>query len=408
MEVSAPSRPRTDEPQATKRPLAPEGREVVAVPPCCADTLRWQPRGLRERGGRNPAHSEVPGPVTGPTRRSLLWRRRVRQFDARLRGAYPAGGRAPSSQPLRLSVASPDPRTLLVLAVVWCCIGALAARYARLNRTALSGEWERAEGRGDKHATPPSPHLAEHSAGVCTLPPTMWVGCQASSGRCPSATLLMRANARVQLLHKGYLWTSVLVKTHREWARKPLGPAGKDNGSSGSGQGASSPRNASGERASASWRPRRACGSAICYRAEVFARAGCWEAASQGRNRSRFVTPCAFCVTLWRHAPSRPAPVVPHAAFAGAIRCPAEQSLVLPGFDTMQARYEYSSVKLSMARPAYQRRHGDAACSDRLRCDPDKRQRARADHSRCLMALCPLEERTQPSKRLGLALAGAQ
>ncbi len=37
--------------------------------------------------------------------------------------------------------------------------------------------------------------------------------------------------------------------------------------------------------------------------------------------------------------------MVPHAAFAGAIRCPAEQSFVLPGFDTMQAWYEYSSVR---------------------------------------------------------------
>ena len=37
------------------------------------------------------------------------------------------------------------------------------------------------------HCRPP--HLAERSAGVCTLPATMQVGCQASSGRCPSATL---------------------------------------------------------------------------------------------------------------------------------------------------------------------------------------------------------------------------
>ena len=62
----------------------------------------------------------------------------------------------------------------------------------RAIKTPSPNEQERAESDGDKHAIlVPSSHLAEKlvSAGVCTLPAAMQVGCQASSGRYPSATL---------------------------------------------------------------------------------------------------------------------------------------------------------------------------------------------------------------------------
>ena len=194
----------SDGPAASnKKTSRPQGREVIAVPPCCADTSRCRPWGLDDRGAGASSPRRVPGPVTEPTRRSLLRWAQARQFGARLRGAYPARGAAPYSQHLRLSVASPDPRTLLVLAVARsCCVGTPAARHSLTNRTALSGERERAEGRGDKHATLPSPLISRN------VPPEFapcprrcgWVARRLRA--VVPQPLLMRANARIQLLHK--------------------------------------------------------------------------------------------------------------------------------------------------------------------------------------------------------------
>jgi len=51
-------------------------------------------------------------------------------------------------------------------------------------------------------------------------------------------------------------------------------------------------------------------GSAVCRRARVFAHVRPRrEAASQGGNRPRFVTPCLICVTAWGSVPSTPTPI---------------------------------------------------------------------------------------------------
>ncbi len=93
------------------------------------------------------------------------------------------GKTTPNFQRLRLSVAVLGPQTLRILA--------LLARAATGHDIALSGEMERAATgvTGTRYFHPS--HLAESTVPpeFAPFPAAMRVGCQASTGRFPSATL---------------------------------------------------------------------------------------------------------------------------------------------------------------------------------------------------------------------------
>lgn len=104
------------------------------------------------------------------------------QFDALLGGACLLGKATPNFQRLRLSVLASAPETLLVLALSG------EGRWKRNRPLRCRGE---GGNRRDRHAIFPS--LSSRGINVppefAPFPAALQVGCQASSGRFPSATL---------------------------------------------------------------------------------------------------------------------------------------------------------------------------------------------------------------------------